>query len=440
MRSSLRWRLFAIIAVSVLFAWIATAFFTYRDVRREIGTMLDARLVKAAELAETQYVNLKNLGSSAQQIRDHTDTTLQIWQRDGTLLLNSSTAPEERLGTQHDGFENATINDVHYRIYSHWDEANGINVRVGERYKLRNALAESVASHLLHPLYFAVPALGLLIWLSVGAGLAPLSRFAREVKQRDPDKLEPLDLTDTPREVLPLQDALNALFARLRSSLEFERRFTADAAHELRTPLAAIKTQAQVANAAYDSTQLKQALSNVINGADRAAHLLEQLLVLSRLDPQNAAINQQPVKLSAVVNECVALQAPIAVSKGVELGFEANVDGWVNGDATLLAILVRNLVDNAVRYTPAGGAVDVQLNRVGDEVLLHVIDTGPGIPEQERKQVASRFYRVLGSGEDGSGLGLSIVDRIAELHGASLTFNDGAVGKGLIAAVQFRAV
>ncbi|NYT76462.1 sensor histidine kinase N-terminal domain-containing protein [Alcaligenaceae bacterium] len=440
MRSSLRWRLFAIIAVSVLFAWIATAFFTYRDVRREIGTMLDARLVKAAELAETQYVNLKNLGSSAQQIRDHTDTTLQIWQRDGTLLLNSSTAPEEHLGTQHDGFENATINDVHYRIYSHWDEANGINVRVGERYKLRNALAESVASHLLHPLYFAVPALGILIWLSVGAGLAPLSRFAREVKQREPDRLEPLDLTDTPREVLPLQDALNALFTRLRSSLEFERRFTADAAHELRTPLAAIKTQAQVANAAHNSTQLKQALSKVINGADRATHLLEQLLVLSRLDPQNAAIDQHQVKLSAVVNECVALQAPIAVSKGVELGFEANVDGWVNGDATLLAILVRNLVDNAVRYTPSGGEVDVQLSRIGDEVLLHVIDTGPGIPEHERKQVASRFYRVLGSGEDGSGLGLSIVDRIAELHGASLTFNDGAAGKGLIAAVRFKAV
>lgn len=439
MRSSLRWRLFAILVVSVIFAWIATAFFTYQDARREIGIMLDARLVTAAELALTQIVSLESASARPQQIHDYTDTTLQIWQRDGTLLLRSSTAPEERLGTQHDGFENATISGVHYRIYSHWDTADQINVRIGERYKLRNALAESVASHLLHPLYFAIPALGILIWLSVGAGLAPLSRFAREVQQREPDRLEPLDLADTPREVLPLQDALNALFSRLQNSLEYERRFTADAAHELRTPLAAIKTQAQVAYGVCDSDQVVQALNKVINGADRAAHLLEQLLVLSRIDSEKNPVDQRRIKLSAIAKECVALHAPVALRKGVDLGFEGNVDGWIRGDATLLAILVRNLVDNAVRYTPAGGQVDVRVERIADEVLLHVVDTGPGIPQKERKVVASRFYRVLGSGEDGSGLGLSIVERIAELHGASFDFHDGEAGEGLVATVRFRA-
>lgn len=439
MRSSLRWRLFTILAVSVLLAWIATAVFTYLDARREIGTMLDARLVKAAEQIAEHLDSPEAISASSQQIRDYTGTMLQVWWRDGSLLLDSGTAPEQRLGTQRDGFENTTIEGVHYRVYSQWDKANRINVRVGERYELRDALAESIASHLLHPLYFAVPALGILIWLSVGAGLAPLSRFTREVKQREPNKLEPLNLADTPREVMPLQNALNALFARLRVSLEYERRFTADAAHELRTPLAAIKTQAQVAFAARDSEQLEHALNKVISGTDRAAHLIEQLLVLSRLDPERTPIDQQPVKLSEVVTECVALHAPTAISKGVNLGCEANDDGLVLGDVTLLAILVRNLVDNAVRYTLTGGQVDVHIKRIGNEVVLQVVDTGPGIPEKERKEVASRFYRVLGSGEDGSGLGLSIAESIAELHGTSLTLDNRDTGMGLVVTVRFEA-
>lgn len=439
MRSSLRWRLFTILAVSVLLAWIATAFFTYLDARREIGITLDARLVKVTEQVAVHLGSLETNSASSQQIRDYTGTMLQVWRHDGTLLLDSSTAPEERLGTQYDGFENATINGVHYRIYSQWNKDGDSNVRVGEPYELRDALAESIASHLLHPLYFAVPALGMLIWLSVGAGLAPLSRFAREVKQREPDKLEPLDLPDTPREVMPLQDALNALFARLQVSLEYERRFTADAAHELRTPLAAIKTQAQVALAARDPEPLEHALNKVISGTDRAAHLVEQLLVLSRLDPERAPVNQQPVQLSQIVAECVALYAPMAIGKGQNLGFEASDEGWVSGDMTLLAILVRNLVDNAVRYTPTGGQVDVRIQRVGNEIVFQVVDTGPGIPEAERREAASRFYRVLGTGEDGSGLGLSIVERIVELHGASLSLDDRDAGEGLAVIVRFEA-
>jgi len=440
MRSSLRWRLFTILAVSVLLAWIATAFFTYLDARREIGITLDTRLVKAAEQISEHLDSPETISASSQQIRDYTGTMLQVWQRDGSLLLDSSTAPEERLGTQREGFESTTIKGVHYRIYSQWNKAGRLNVRVGERFELRDALAESVASHLLHPLYFAVPALGILIWLSVGAGLAPLSRFTREVKQREPDKLEPLDLSDTPREVMPLQDALNSLFARLQVSLDYERRFTADAAHELRTPLAAIKTQAQVAFSAHDAEQLRHALNKIVSGTDRAAHLIEQLLVLSRLDPERTPVGQQPVKLSAVVKDCVALHAPMAIRKGVDLGFEADDDGLVTGEVTLLAILVRNLVDNAVRYTPADGKVDVRIMRIADEVLLQVVDTGPGIPEKTRKVVVSRFYRVLGSGEDGSGLGLSIVERIAKLHEASLTFDDSDVGEGLVVTVRFSAV
>lgn len=435
----MRRRLFALLAAAVLLAWVATAFFTYLDARREIGAMLDARLVQAAELVAVQVEHLEEIEGTPRRLREVADTTLQVWRDDGTLLLRSSGAPHERLGAQHDGHADARIGGERYRIYSRWDAPGRLNVRVGERYAVRDALAESLASHLLHPLYFAVPALGVLIWLSVGMGLAPLARFAREVGKRAPDRLEPLELAGTPHEVLPLQAALNALFARLRVSLERERRFTADAAHELRTPLAAIKTQAQVARAARATEQRERALAQLVSGADRAAHLVDQLLVLARLDPQTAPGERTRVELSALARDCVAAQAPAALRKGVELGLDARDEGFVQGDATLLAILLRNLVDNAVRYTPPGGRVEVALARSGDEVSVRVIDTGPGIAADMRDRVFERFYRVLGSGEAGSGLGLSIVRRIAELHRAAIALDDGAGGHGLAVTVRFAA-
>jgi two-component system sensor histidine kinase QseC len=437
--ASLRRRLFALLATAVLLAWGATALFTYLDARREIGEMLDARLVQAAELVAVQVEHAEDIDGAPRQLREVADTLLQVWRDDGTLLLRSSDAPQERLGAQRDGHADARIGGERYRIYSRWDEAGRLNVRVGERHAVRAALAESVASHLLHPLYFAVPALGVLIWLSVGVGLAPLARFARELERRAPDRLEPLELDGTPREVLPLQAALNALFARLRVSLEHERRFTADAAHELRTPLAAIKTQAQVARAARDADQRERALGQVVSGADRAAHLVDQLLVLARLDPQTAPGERRRVGLAALARECVAVLAPEALRKGVDLGLDARDEGPVQGDATLLAILLRNLVDNAVRYTPPGGRADVEILRSGDEVSVRVTDTGPGIAAQVRDQVFERFYRVLGSGEAGSGLGLSIVRRIADLHRASITLDDAAGGRGLAVTVRFAA-
>lgn len=439
MRTSLRWRLFTLLAVSVLLAWVATAFFTYLDTRREIGTMLDERLMRTAELVLQQLESTNNTRRHAEPMSDYTHTALQVWRQDGTLLMQSNTAPTEHLGTQHEGLENAVIQDIRYRTYSLWDAHRQLNVRVAEPHDLRDALAESVARHLLHPLYFAVPGLGALIWLAVGAGLAPLSRFANEVKQRQPDKLDPLELSDTPREVLPLQNALNSLFKRLQDSIEYERRFTADAAHELRTPLAAIKTQAQVACAAIDADQRQQSLDKVILGADRAAHLIDQLLVLAQLDPEHSRIQPKQVRLAALVSESIAQHAPAAIRKAVELGFTAEDDGLIYGDSTLLAILVRNLIDNAVRYTPSQGQVEVQILRHDNTVVLQITDSGPGIAAADLHRITSRFYRVLGSGEDGSGLGLSIVKRIAKLHDAQLTFDTPDHATGLVVRVTFKA-
>lgn len=442
MKPSLRRRLLFLLSGTVLAAWLATALFTYFDARHEIGEMLDAHLAQSAGLIAAQLEHEFEDDHEAtlpRQYKHERKIAFQVWDKKGRLLLRSSSAPETRLQSRPEGYGDAVIDGKRWRIFSRWDESRHYVVQVGERYELREELAESVASHLLHPLYFALPALALLIWLAVGAGLAPLAGIAREVARRAPDNLAPLDAGNAPREISPLVAALNTLFDRLRTSLEQERRFTADAAHELRTPLAAVKTQAQVALGATGEAERVRALANVVGGADRAARLVEQLLVLARLDPQTALPPGQRVDLHELAQQGVAEIAPAAAARGVEIGLAAGEAAQVAGDPVLLGVLLRNLVDNAVRYTPSGGEVEVSLRRTGGGASLAVVDTGPGIPEAERGKVFDRFHRILGSGEEGSGLGLSIVRRIADLHRATVVLGEGPGGRGLRVEVTFPA-
>ena len=440
MRPSLRRRLLFLLSGTVLAAWLATAAFTYFDAREEIGEMLDAHLAQSAGLiaAQLEHELEDEQGEKVpRQYKHERKIAFQVWDRKDRLLLRSASAPASRLQSRSEGYGDAVIDGKRWRIFSRWDESRHYLVQVGERYELRDELAESVASHLLHPLYFALPALALLIWLAVGAGLAPLAGVAREVGRRAPDNLAPLDEASAPREISPLIGALNALFDRLRTSLEQERRFTADAAHELRTPLAAVKTQAQVAIGATADAERTRALANVVAGTDRASRLVEQLLVLARLDPQTALPPGQTVDLQALAQQGVAESAPAAAGKGIEVGLAPGAAAPVAGDAVLLAVLLRNLLDNAVRYTPPGGEVEVSVRPVDGGVSLTVVDNGPGIPEAERGQVFERFHRVLGSGEAGSGLGLSIVRRIADLHRAGVSLEAGPGGRGLRVEVSF---
>ena len=440
MRPSLRRRLLFLLSGTVLAAWLATAVFTYFDARKEIGEMLDAHLAQSAGLIAAQLEHELEDDHEAtlpRQYKHERKIAFQVWDRKGRLRLRSSSAPEARLQSQPEGYGDATIDGKRWRLFSRWDESRHYLVQVGERYELRDELAESVAGHLLHPLYFALPALALLIWLAVGAGLVPLAGIAREVAQRAPDNLAHLDAGSAPREISPLIGALNALFDRLRTSLEQERRFTADAAHELRTPLAAVKTQAQVALGATGEAERGRALASVVAGTDRASRLVEQLLVLARLDPQTALPPGQTVDLHELARQGVAEIAPAAAAKGVEVSLAAGDAAPVPGDAVLLAVLLRNLLDNAVRYTPSGGEVEVAVAHRSGGVSLAVVDNGPGISEAERGQVFERFHRLLGSGEEGSGLGLSIVRRIADLHRAGVSLDTGPGGRGLRVEVRF---
>lgn len=442
MMPSLRRRLMVLVSSMVIVGWAATAAFTYYDARSEIGALLDRQLARAADEVMTLYAD--DLPGQHQRpdfrpLASADRIAFEIHGADGQLLLHSTPAPDSRLDIGHEGYADTSYEGELWRVFGSRQGQGGYWLYVGAPLQVREELAESVASHLMHPPLIAAPLLALLIWVAVNAGLAPLGRFAAQVQHRTPGNLAPLDGSGAPREIQPLYAALNTLLFRLNASIELERRFTADAAHELRTPLAVIKTQAQVAAGARTHDECVHALHNVVCGTDRATRLVEQLLVLARLDPQTGLIRAVPISLRDLAHESFASLTNVSREKALELTLSASDAGVVVGDAGLLAILLRNLVDNAVRHTPADGAVDVRIDRRGDEIILSVTDSGPGIPELERARVFERFYRAEGSDSEGSGLGLSIVQRVADLHHASITLGTGVEGNGLQVRLGFRA-
>jgi len=435
-RYSLKGRLLAALLGAVALVWLATAVYSYFDTRHEINELLDAHLAQSAslivvqlghELEELDLEHAPQLGDQARRV------AFQIWERGETLRLHSLNAPQARLSPVEQGFSRATIGGKGWRVFSTWDGGRRFLVQVGEREKTREEIAAGVARNLLAPLAFALPALGLLVWLGTGRALGPLRTLGRQVQDRAPDNLGPLAAEDAPDEVVPLVHGLNALFGRVGGLLERERRFTADAAHELRTPLAALKTQAQVARGAADDAERSRALDNVVAGSDRAARLVEQLLTLARLEPDQMKERARPCDLREIARGTVAELAPAALGRGTEIELEDEGAAPAEGHPELIAVLLRNLIDNAVRYGPPGGSVRVALTGSS----LSVSDQGPGIPPGERARVRERFYRIPGTEPSGSGLGLSIVERIAAIHGAQVALGEGPGGKGLRVTVAF---
>lgn len=362
----------------------------------------------------------------------------QMWQRQAEgmrLMLHSAGAGQEPLtGTQ--GFSETEWRGGEWRFYSEWSSDGQRQVQVGQSHDIRYQLAQDAALRLLAPLLAGLPLLAAALWFGVSRGLLPLGRIARQLEQRRPDSPEPLATsTPIPQEVAPLVQALDGLFRRIARVLENERQFTANAAHELRTPLAALKTQTQVALRAEGEGK-QRALLQVLEGTERLARLVEQLLTLARLDP-GANFAAQPLDLAPLAQEACALLTPTALERNVSLEYEGQGHYRIEGNQDLLRILLRNLVDNGVRYTRSGGHVwvrlerDGQKNNKGTRVLLSVTDDGPGIPAPEREQALRRFTRLAPGQAEGSGLGLSIVTRVAELHGAALSLGVGPEGSGL---------
>lgn len=430
-RQLLIWLLAIVVAGVGVAGWLI-----YRQALAEANELFDYQLQEiAAALPSEPFAQIFGAHNDADE-----GIVIQIWSRTGALMYYSHPraplAPRAELG-----FSTERTERGDWRVYG---AIVGDNVvQLAQPISVRNRLAANVAWRTLWPLIVLLPFLGLAVWMIVGRGLAPLARVTRALNARRPDALEPLPDRRLPQEVRPLVHALNGLLARLAAALDTQRAFVADAAHELRTPLAAVQIQSQLVARAQDDAARREALADLQAGVTRATRLAEQLLALARAEPEAGAEKAQ-VDLRVILAECVAAHALLAERGGVDLGFEdyeAAEPAMVRADANALRAMFGNLLDNAVKYTPSGGRIDVALSLDADaRACVRIADSGPGIPEQERARVFDRFYRDESARSrtdvSGSGLGLAIVKRVAQQHGASVELGDAPLG-GLLVTVRF---
>lgn len=421
--------------------WLVLSVVAWREAESEAEELFDAHLAQtAALLVILSSEESSDLPEELPSHRYARKVAFQIWSYKGKLLARSTTAPREPLTDQSKGFSDRRIDGREWRIYSKVDERHQHRILVAESYEARNAVGKELAKHLLTPLLIALPTLALGLVLLMRQRFKPLQRLASSIGQRSPDRLDPIVATDVPNEIRPIIEQTNRLLQRVSDSIEQERRFTADAAHEIRTPLAVIRTYAQVAAAATEANERTKALNSVVQASDRATHLLAQLLTMARLDNDTLISNFVNCDLRKIAVDVIAEITPQALQKKVEVMLDEGQAAWVRGEPALLAVLLRNLIDNAIRYSPADTFVAVTIKRLDGKVRLTVSDQGPGIPEHERDRVLSRFTRLEGNNAPGSGLGLSIALRIAQLHGATLVLQDGPGEYGLSVCASFREV
>ena len=410
---------------------------TYLAARREVGELLDLQLKQLAY--STRIDDL--LRGRQPGFNEHTapqgnvtELVTQIWDRDGVLVYWSQPgmglpvpATEGYSTIHHDGRD--------WRVYTLVQGSHAL--QVAQAQDERAAIARQTALRTLVPFLALIPFFGALIWVGVGRGLQPLDAMSKALSRRRPDALAPLSERGMPDELQPLAASLNGLLERLSDAIAGQRRFTADAAHELRTPLAALKLQLDLARRATDPHARAGALDDLEAGVARASHVVEQLMTLARVEPEALAQTRTQCDLVALAKDAIVSRAALAADKGIDLGLARETAAVVDGDPASLGILLSNLIDNALRHTPRGGRIDVSVERRDDDAALVVADTGPGIAPEERERVFDRFYRGENAGETGSGLGLSIVKRIADAHHASIALGSPDHGSGLVVRVTF---
>ncbi len=358
----------------------------------------------------------------------------QVWDNNNKLVLYSIPPLfNERLATIKNGFGNFIFKNQTFRVYSSYDPSLQLTFIVAEPFDFRAQLEQEITWDNLLILFWIYPLLGLLIWITVGAALTSLKKTANKLALKPVTDFSPIDSTNVPTEVAPLINELNQLFMRLQEEFERNKRFASDAAHELRTPLAALKTQTQVALLANNIEEKKKnILKNLLLGVDRCTHVVHQLLTLSRLGQQAALNDIKTINLRSVAAEMIAQLAPMALEKDIDIELKKSKENiTLAGNETMLSILIRNLVDNAIRYTPKHGNVSVEILKIDQRAVLRVSDSGPGIPFELQSRVFERFYRILGTNTSGSGLGLAIVQQIAELHQAQIKLGTPENGQGL---------
>lgn len=430
--NSMSARLFGLLLVATGLVWLSGMAWIYSGSRQELERVLDARLEEASRMVSSLIesadvkvsssiagVRMKPAATIANQVGTNFELACQIWSIDGQLVGRSGHAPLTQMTAVSSGFSNHEIGGTRWRVYAHEDRVRGIRVLVGDSISHRERLVRGLIGGLAVPGAIAIVLLSGLIWVAIREGLAPLHRLTHALDGRGPDELAPIDIGRTPREIRPVVDALNGLLAKVVSAREHERSVTAYAAHELRTPLAGLRAQMQIALAASDAPTRDTALKNAMTSVDRTTRMTRQLLALAKIEAGGEEEHQEWIQVSdrlrAIFDELRTKEKQVATTMDDAL---SSVRININPDAFHLA--ARNLVENAIQHSPPGGIIHWSLFEEGDAFAIALDDHGSGVPDDELALITQKFYRGRNKTDIGSGLGLSIAKTALEKDGVSL--------------------
>lgn len=444
----------------LLFVWPLSIAFTHYFANNVANYPYDQALREhvAAIARQVKLVNGKpilSLPASARALlrADETDSVyFHVATVDGRFLAGDKELPTAPLDADEDVvpgeiyLRETEFNGQELRLaYTYLAEpkmpsSQWVVIEVGETTEKRSQLANKIVASVILPQFIIIPLAVMLVWFGLSRGLRPLTRLRKTIDARSPDDLSPIATRRVPEELEPLVEAFNEMLERMKRNVEAQQRFVADAAHQMRTPLTGLKTQAQFAIRETDPEALRHALRQIATGVDRAGRLVNQLLTLARTEGGELAERQhEPLDLAELAREVVADSVMVALDKPIDLGFESDGRAMITGNSFLLRELAKNLIDNAIRYTPPGGHVTCRVIANPDTVLLEVEDDGIGISEEQAELVFERFYRVDDAGTEGSGLGLAIVQEIAMQHDSRASLRPNPKGKGAVARVAFAA-
>jgi signal transduction histidine kinase len=432
--TSIRARLSIYLLLAAIFTALVIGAVTYRYTLKQNEALFDYQLRQIA-LSLRDHGLITHPGLNYNLGDDGLEVVVRIWTANGTVLYLSHPGNPlpDRITL---GFSDLdAAGGRRWRVYGL--AARDRIIQVAQPLDLRRGLATDAALRSLTPLLAFAPLMALLIWWLVKSSLSSLQRLATDIAQRDARALDEVSVDGVPSEIAPLVHALNSLLVRLKQAFSSQRAFVADAAHELRSPLTALKLQLQLLGRAQSQSDKEQALGNLNEGVDRATHLIEQLLTAARTDPRDTTVSLQPIDLAELARRTIAEMFALAQERNTDVALDAPEHVMISGDAASLRILLRNLLDNAIRYTPEHGRVDISISADADDAIVTIEDSGPGIAEEERKRVFDRFYRREQDEQTGSGLGLAIVKNIAEQHGAGIELGTSRYG-GLGVSVVFR--
>ena len=441
-------KLFFRIAPTILVTIAVIGLFAYRSAKREINYVYDAQLINDASvlwaLVEDEFheagsdetkklpsidLDFNNQHAASKEADEYASARMfRIWVS-GKIMMFSDTALPATISQQSVGFSEVEYNHETWRIYTQAVPNSAVTIEVGEKRALRNKLVANILLQLSFSLLILVPAVGLLIWLGIKSGLGTIRTLVREIRSRSPDDLSSIPVDDLPRDLSPLGKSINQLLAKLEHSLTAERRFSDHAAHQLRTPLAGLKLQLQMLAKEDDERERMALIGDLTRSTNRATHLVEQLLRAARVSHQ--PVNMKALPLYHIAASVIAEVAKVAAQKQLDISLEGQEEANVRADELLMKLMIGNLLDNAIKYTPISGKIRISLLPRDGMWCLTISDTGPGISESEREAVFHRFYRAANPVTDGAGLGLAIVGEIIDRLSATIALKTPENGQGL---------